>query len=251
MRAPLDATPTGSIFTPSMSVDTPASTQAISDDGTQDDTIWPSIEVSDLTPPGNKAGDSHQDPSKSATFARLFPELLRDCSLSPPSQPPRFGVREMNGPFTFRGLYNATPEPTSEHQDRKPHSSADNESEVIQSASRQCVEELSDSLRLLDIDAPSDPDRVFYDVKDETPPSEPYFDPVFQEALKKGVGLAGKIAARLEQCELAHKVDSDLYKLRRSARELESFESPATRTIGIVGDSATGKFIHSYRQLEC
>ncbi|KAI9879730.1 MAG: hypothetical protein M1830_007515 [Pleopsidium flavum] len=234
MRAPLEATPC-------IKIDTPASTQAFSDDGSQDNTIWPSIEISDSTLASDEGGDSLQEPSKSATFGRLFPELLRDCSLSPPSQPPRFGISEINDAFTFRGLYNATPEPTFTPHGRKFQSSAETDSEAVQSPSRQFVEDLSASFRLLDIYAPSDQDRAFYDVKDEKPPSEPYFDPAFQEALKKGVGLAGKIAARLEQCELAHKVDSDLYKLYRSARELESFESPATRTIGLVGDSATGK----------
>lgn len=82
--------------------------------------------------------------------------------------------------------------------------------------------------------------KASYDVTDEIPPSEPYFDPAFQEALKKGTQLAGSIAETLGRSGLAHTVGSDLHKIYSTAKDLEGFQSPATRTIGIVGDSAAG-----------
>lgn len=153
-------------------------------------------------------------------------------------------TKSYDGSFTFRSLYNATAESTPGLSDRSSQPLTDANKESFSGQSQQseaCVKGLSNRLQRLDIDACSGSGtKVFYDVKDEVPPSEPYFNSAFQEALKKGLRLAGKVAACLQQCDLTQKVDSDLHKLYRTAMELESFESPATRTIGIVGDSATG-----------
>lgn len=248
MRGPTCTTPTASDFTPPGStIDTPASTHAVSEDSYRGDTILPSIEVSGRQPPINKVIDFSPPLSTTTTCTRLTPTLSSGCTPDPSSRSPSFGLSSINnykGSFTFRRLYNATPEPGSGVSDKPSQPITETDKEAISERLPQSgasVKGLSNSFRRLDLDLSSQSgEKASYDVKDEIPPRGPYFDPAFQEALKKGLQLAGKIATRLQQCGLAHKVDSDLYKLYRTARELESFESPATRTIGIVGDSATG-----------
>lgn len=248
MRGPTCATPTASDFTPPGStIDTPSSTHAVSEDSYRGDTILLSIEVAGQQPPINKVTGSSLPSSKTTALTRRSPTLSRDHSSGPPSQSTRSGlgsIKNYEASFTFRSLYNATPESTPGLSDRPSQPLTVTNKEHTSGQSQQseaCAKGLSNRFERLDIDASSTSgNKIFYDVKDEIPPSEPYFDSAFQEALKKGLRLAGKIAPCLQQCDLALKADSDLHKLYRTARELESFESPATRTIGVVGDSATG-----------
>lgn len=248
MRGLTCATPTATDFTPAGStVDIPVSTHAVSEDSYRGDTILPSVEVPDHQPSINTLSGSSLPPSKTTVSTRLSSTLSWDSSSRPPPQSTCSGVsstKGYQGSFTFRSLYNATPESTPGLSDRSSQPLTGANKEYFSGQSRQseaCVQGLSNRLQRLDIDACSGSgDKVFYDVKDEVPPSEPYFDPAFQKALKNGLQLAGKVGACLQQCDLAQKVDSDLHKLFKTARELESFESPATRIIGIVGDSATG-----------
>lgn len=237
MRGPTCTTPTASDFTPPGStVDTPPFSHAGSEDYYRGDTILPSIEISGQHPPISKV----TNPPETTTFTRPSLTLSKERS-------PGFGLsstKNYEGSFTFRRLYNATPEPGSKVLDTPSQPLTDTDKGVVTEQpphSDASVKGLANTLRRLDLDVASQSgEEVSYDVKDEIPPREPYFDPAFQKALKNGLQLAGKIAACLQQCDLAHKVDSDLNKLYRTARQLESFESPATRTIGIVGDSATG-----------
>ncbi len=237
MRGPTCTTPTASDFTPPGStVDTPAFSHAGSDDYYRGDTILPSIEVSGQRTPIKKLAD----PPETTTFTHLSPTLSRERS-------PSFGlgsIANFESSFTFRRLFNATPEPSSAVSDTPSQPLTDTDKEVISEQpppSAASVKGLANSFQSLNIGVSSQSgEEASYDVKDEVPPQEPYFDPAFQEALKDGLQLAGKIAACLQQCDLAHKEDSDLHKLWSSARQLKSFESPATRTIGIAGDSATG-----------
>ena len=248
MRGPRCITPTASDFTPPGStIDTPASTHAVSDKSYRGDTILPSIEVSGQQPLTNNVTVSSVPLSGTTGSQRLSPTPSTDQWSCTPSHSTRSGVSSIQhyqASFTFRSLYNATPEPTSGLPDSPSQPSTVANNEAISEQSQQSeasAKGLSNSFQRLDVDASLvSENKVFYDVKDEIPPSEPYFDPAFQESLKKGVRLAGKIATCLQQCDLAQKVDSDLHKLYRTARELESFESPARRTIGVVGDSATG-----------
>lgn len=248
MRAPTCATPTASDFTPAGStIDTPLSTHGVSEDLYRGDTILPSIEVSDQQPPIDKVTGSSVPQPNTTAFTRITPPLSKDYLSGSPSRSPSLGlnsIKSYEGSFTFRLLYNATPEPGSEVSDNPSEPLTDTDKEVISGQPAQSdasVKGLSNNFRRLDLDTTSESgEALSYDVKDEIPPPEPYFDPAFQKALKKGLQLAGKIAACLQRCDLSHQVDSDLHKLYRTSRELESFESPATRTIGIVGDSATG-----------
>lgn len=80
-----------------------------------------------------------------------------------------------------------------------------------------------------------------YDVEDEQLPSETFFDPTFQKALKSAMKLARKIDSELAQCALASRPGTDLFRIWKNAQEMEKFDCPETRIIGIVGDSASGK----------
>ncbi len=75
---------------------------------------------------------------------------------------------------------------------------------------------------------------------DEVLPSEPYYNTGFQLSLRDGVDLAKAVLRCLEGSREAQKADSSLSAILRSAKELSCFDAPATRIIGIVGDSATG-----------
>ena len=249
MRGPTCATPAASDFTPAGStIDTPASTHAVSEESYPGDTILPSIELSGQQPSINKVNASFVPPSERATASAVLSQTLsNDHSSGPPSQSTQSGVssvKNYEAPFNFRSLYNATPASTPGLSERPSEPLTIPEKEAASGQLKQsqaCAQRLSAKFQRLDIDQSSILGHISaYDVKDEIPPSEPYFDAAFQAALKKGLRLAGRIAACLQQCDLAQKVDSDLHKLYRTATELESFESPATRTIGIVGDSATG-----------
>jgi len=83
--------------------------------------------------------------------------------------------------------------------------------------------------------------RGRYDVKDEKPPNEPYFNEQFQKALQKGKQIAGRIRDTLQACELAEDRESHMYSIIETATELHRFDAPAVCTIGIVGDSGVGK----------
>jgi len=81
---------------------------------------------------------------------------------------------------------------------------------------------------------------VPYNVDAEALPSNPCFDRNYQQALKRAKALAGDVYSHLSQCEVANRVDTQLYKMKQRASQLNRFDSPASRTIGIVGDSAAG-----------
>ena len=87
-------------------------------------------------------------------------------------------------------------------------------------------------------------DGPLYEIRDEPPPSEPFFNEAFQEALELGRGLVSDLSVSLSHCDLAHTPESDIGKIWRTAQKLERFDRPEARTIGIVGDSGSGMFFH-------
>lgn len=119
------------------------------------------------------------------------------------------------------------------------------DSSAIQSPSSAAVTEAQDSslpeadslpnLQNLNLD-----DVSPYDVREEPPPSEPFFNGAYQEALDLGHGLVKDISASLSRCGLARTQDSEIGKIWHSAQKLENFDQPETRVIGIVGDSGSG-----------
>jgi hypothetical protein len=76
---------------------------------------------------------------------------------------------------------------------------------------------------------------------DEVLPCEPYYNTGFQISLRDGVDLAKAVVQCLEKSSEAQKEDTALNGILKSAQELSHYDAPATRTIGIVGDSAAGE----------
>lgn len=79
-----------------------------------------------------------------------------------------------------------------------------------------------------------------YDVNDKTLPPLPFSDRNYQNALRSGITLARETFDCLNQCEVPNKTNTQLYKIRQRAETLQNFDCPASRTVGIVGDSAAG-----------
>lgn len=160
-------------------------------------------------------------------------------------------------PLTARDLYNATPQPTPKVTPTpEPRMNTPEPLLGVQNygergtSSNIPVEHLQDQV-IPDLGRLGLEDDAFeYSVRDEPLPDEPFFNPVFQRALRSATSLAKSLSERLDHCALAHQSESDLYRLRKTAQELQRFEIPASRTIAIVGDSATGAretpFSHRY-----
>ncbi|KAL8846664.1 MAG: hypothetical protein Q9221_008271 [Calogaya cf. arnoldii] len=142
----------------------------------------------------------------------------------------------LNTPSTARDLYDASPRasPSPEPREREEQSTLD--TTPIESHEDQLTSPVVAALRHLNIGH----GPKTYNVKDEALPVMPVFDKKFQSCLKSGKAIADSIHANLNTCSLAEG-DSELGRFRATAGRLRSFESPATRLIGIVGDSAAGK----------
>ncbi|KAL8662726.1 MAG: hypothetical protein Q9168_008214, partial [Polycauliona sp. 1 TL-2023] len=174
--------------------------------------------------------DTYEDPAKE-NLADLVRAQFVGLDLSSPSE------AGLETPSTARDLYDATPrasmspEPPQEADQPTPDWSP------IEGQGDQLTNNIAAALQHLNLDH----GRKTYNVKDETLPVMPVFDKKFQDCLKSGKAIAGEIHAGLSVCSLAIEGNSELGRLRAVAGRLKSFASPATRLIGIVGDSAAGK----------
>ena len=159
---------------------------------------------------------------------------------------------ELADPITVRDLPNATPRPTPSPEPqsmstlRNPiyAASEDALSSSITTGNLDS-ESLIPSLEELDLVN----DFLPYNVEAEPLPPGPFADRDYQNAVKVGKNLARKVADHLRPCETASQASTQLYRIQKRAEELQRFDSPATRTIGLIGDSAAGKFQPSLRRL--
>jgi hypothetical protein len=222
------------------------------------DTPIPSIEVQE--------GSSHksQDGEVPKFLASRIPYgtgsgILEEDKTGPPVQRLaafRFGESKESSPFTFRKMHNATPEPPRiiDHSTFKlGHTASPIDPAIKQQGEKSTSGGLKASSAAMSghSDASSlipgsnvTQERIHhnrYDVKDERPPDEPYFDKQFQKALQKGKQIASKIKATLQECELAQDPESQIYGMIQTASELQNFDAPTVCTIGIVGDSGAGE----------
>lgn len=157
----------------------------------------------------------------------------------------RFSPRSAETPHTAgssvtaSSLYNATPRPSLSPEPSTASDADERGTETSQTTSDSSnpteTSYLPDIGRL-SLDNDEDP----YDVGEEPLPDEPFFDHNFQSALKSGIGLARNVGKILGKCVLAQDETSDISRLLRTAKRHEGFDSPESRTIGIIGDSSSG-----------
>ncbi len=152
---------------------------------------------------------------------------------------------ELADPITVRDLPNATPRPTPSPEPESMSTLGN----PIHAASKEALsspkttgnldsEGLIPSIEELDLGNEFLP----YNVGAEPLPPGPFADRDYQNAVKAGKDLARNVADHLRLSETASQASTQLYKIQKRAEELQRFDSPATRTIGLIGDSAAGDF---------
>jgi len=151
--------------------------------------------------------------------------------------------RSSDGQIISADLYDATPRgtpsPSRQSSGRRAGAETVSNNKPTET-NNEGVHELP-NLKSLSLDQ----DRSGYDAKKEPLPREPYFNKGFQTALKLGTGVASDLVENLTTCVQAKITGSDLNKHKGTAISLQDYRSTATRTIGIVGDSAAGKQLAS------
>jgi hypothetical protein len=249
--------PTSAMFTFSAGLSNPSSKSK--------DSPVPSIELPGSLPAGSQNGAAPRTlPVPGPDLGS--PDTLKEANRSPPEHENttfRFGERSEPSPFTFRKMHNATPEPSQTAEQRTYRSGAaelPDDSSIQQLAKKLASSDLNGTSASMSSNSGTSHlmpgsstarERTAhsrYDVKDERPPNEPYFNEQFQKALQKGKQIAGRIRDTLQACELAEDRESHVYSMIETATELHSFDAPAVCTIGIVGDSGVGKarsYLHS------
>ncbi|RYP44610.1 hypothetical protein DL768_008931 [Monosporascus sp. mg162] len=80
-----------------------------------------------------------------------------------------------------------------------------------------------------------------YNVRDEQPPTHPFFTSSFQTALKEGLDIAKGIANMIQSIPDSIERGPEIHRLLEDAKILSSFNGSDTRTIAVLGDSGQGK----------
>jgi len=213
------------------------------------DIPMPSIEVPATPEPKQRTSSNDYE---------ILPKTLSEMAFgSPPFQ---FGQKK--DVFSFRGVYNTTPEPTARaEQTAAPNifgssnlGSKYNRFVSSPSASRlsfvhtsakvvtpQVINFQTSSNSVQPFVTNQPPKPTEYNTKDETPPDEPYFNKDFQCALQAGKSIAKQIGGVLGTCELARDQESQVFSMNQMANKLSQFDAASVCTIGIVGDSGAGR----------
>ena len=151
---------------------------------------------------------------------------------------------DSTGPITVRDLPNATPRPTPSPEPESMSSLGN----PIDAASKEAPSSAmttryanSDGFipRLEELALGND--FLPYNVEAEPLPEGPFADRDYQNAVKVGKGLAEKVVDHLGPCAAASQASTQLYNIQKRAKELQRFDSPATRTIALIGDSGAGE----------
>jgi hypothetical protein len=79
-----------------------------------------------------------------------------------------------------------------------------------------------------------------YDVGEEAPPQDRFYNPEFQRSFTHAKSLMTRLARVLGSSTLPLEPDSTMKALHDKAGELAHFRCPPTRTVGFVGDSGVG-----------
>ncbi|KAL8782106.1 MAG: hypothetical protein Q9213_005676 [Squamulea squamosa] len=140
-------------------------------------------------------------------------------------------------PSTARDLYDATPRASPSPEPRQHDEQSNPPLSPNDGTAQQFTSNVTTDMQQLHLDdAP-----LSYIVRDEPLPTEPFFSKDFQKCIKSGKAMANDVYVSLGTCSLATQSSPELGRIRASADKLRNFESPVTRLIGIVGDSAAGK----------
>ena len=152
---------------------------------------------------------------------------------------------ESAAPSTVRDLFNATPRPTPSPE---PESMSSLGNSIDASGKEACSSAMITRYADCGGYVPSleelDPGYDFlpYNVEAELLPQGPYANRDYQKAVKAGKDLAEKVVDHLRICTTASQASTQLYNIQKRAEELQRFDSPASRTIGLIGDCGAGEF---------
>lgn len=217
------------------------------------DPLTPTLSVQDVSDDRSSSRSESQISigERLANLGISSPILARSLSplLSPDYPLPSVEVAEtttIRGPITVRDLPNATPRPSPSPE---PHT---------QAALRAFGDSIRAPIETVD-DEPNGPatggefdipgfedlslqeNPILYEVLDEPLPPGPFSDRDYQNALKAAKTLTEDIFTNLSHCDWPARPGTQLNKIKQRAQALNRLDSPASRTIGIVGDSAAGK----------
>lgn len=149
------------------------------------------------------------------------------------------------GWITVRDLPNATPRPSpSPEPHAQPASEASGDlirvqPETVDGPNSPATREGFDIPGFGDLSIQDEP--MIYEVLDEPLPPGPFPDPDYQKALKSAKTLTRDIFQSLSHCKRSARPGTQLHKIKQRAEALYKSDNPASRTIGIVGDSAAGE----------
>ena len=171
-----------------------------------------------------------------ANLALSTPGLPRSPSpvLSPDVPLPSVEVAECPDPVTVRDLPNATP-----RHSRSPEPYYQPGPRAYDDVPRFTMETAVDEPN--DSSTEGEDEPIVYPVLDEPLPPGPFSDRDYQNALKSAKALTGDIFTNLSHCDWSARPGTQLHKIKQRAETLHKVDNPASRTIGIVGDSAAGK----------
>jgi hypothetical protein len=83
-----------------------------------------------------------------------------------------------------------------------------------------------------------------HDVREEKQLDNVFEQPEVQKALSDTKSLMRKMADTMSQSQISLDESSTLHRLEREAARLAAYRSPASRTVGFVGDSGVGRFCY-------
>ena len=205
------------------------------------DSRTPTATIEDVSDDGSSFRSESQIAlgERLANVAISTPQLPRSPSpvLSPDFPLPSLEVAEcptVTDPVTVRDLPNATP-----RKSRSPEPYGQPEARAYDDVSRSTMETADDEP--IDSSTEGEDEPIKYPVLDEPLPPGPFSDRDYQNALKSAKALTGDIFTNLSHCDWSARPGTQLHKIKQRAETLYRVDNPATRTIGIVGDSAAGK----------
>ncbi|KAF9893535.1 hypothetical protein FE257_010847 [Aspergillus nanangensis] len=166
---------------------------------------------------------------------------------------------------TYGDLYNATPTPTPNeraitlHQRPRSEESSPCPSNESTATAALCRLTLATSGTLEgdegdeglledtseqsqpDDGEPSDEEDYLYNIRQEGLPRAPIYDRDLQSALRQVRGQLSELGNEMRQSDLVHDPSTILHGIYKDILEASTFEYPATRIVGFIGESGVGK----------